>query len=1323
MRKVMAITTVIGLITIAMINISSFDIEADVQYITNLSTGDAEEIIIFYNDGDTKHINLSIPGTATITKAVVSLEGKPILDSVTLGQPSLVTNDIDDKDSTAPSFTLDNNGNCHLAWVDNGNIQGSGNDYDVYYRYKPQLSPIWAEIILISDATQNSNSIQPTITVDSQNNTYVAWVDDANYLGSGNDNDILFRSCTGGTWTSIIVISDDLDDGVSSNPYLIADIEDNVHLVWVDNGNIDGSGTDTDIIYRKYNSTTLTWEIPTVISNQNNDGESRNPSLLAVNEYIHVVWEDNSNYSGNGDDYDILHRYWDPTSNTWSTTTTVSTNISDGESVNASMGAGINKIGDVYVIWEDDGNINASGNDIDIAYRKLSFKTTTWSNLTLISNLTNDGKSVNPYIFPGLFDNLHTIWCDNGDISGSGTDFDIIHKRFDGTLQTYSSPIVLTTDADDGDSITPAIESVMDLNQNLETFYYIWVDDGDIAGSGVDADIYHQTHQINYSYPSNLKIDVGNKGRWGWNCTYVVNSSINIGDNTTSNWFSRELNSIIENTSNNNEPVMVPIKFYSSTQGLLKIHDLNITYTLVPGRPTDLKILHELDDMHLLNHTPVLSWTFNDEDSEDQGWYELEVGTLPGGNDMWDPSPTQSPETSLNYSGLELVDGETYYFRVRTRDNDGSRWSRWSENKSFRFNTPPEIEWLKPVEGNYSYQINISWSTSDAENDDVYVTLEANYSNKWHELMNLTRSEFKIWDVSIFTTQTVDIRVLCWDGFEYSRGGWFNPDGKLTIHRNTPPIIKIVAPPPHGVKVDKKVKIQWEINDPDVNDDHTVDLFYDVDTDYQDKVLIKNDLTSVLEYVWDTSTIEDGVYYICALVNDGTDSGYTYSEGKITVDHTVETLPPKILMIYPPLNSDDIPVDIDIWVRFNIPIDGNTVTSKTFMVYDSLNNQVKGEVSYNGENLEAKFDPENNLSYSEVYLVHITTGIRDLAGNGLDGDFDDISETSEQDDFTWTFTTRGQTGDIKPPRVISSFPINNATNVDNNIVIVITFSEDMDENALLNNALFLDTSGAEVPVNKSFSRETFQLTITPRRKLMENMTYMVIVTSAAKDLAGRSLDGNGNGESEGSPHDDYWLTFTTGSVIDTDGSPPPENITDDSEEGLSNMELFFITLMFIIIILMGIALLVFRKIRHGGFEITNIFIIYNDGRLLTRYHRKTDRTIDDSAVSSMLTAIQDFIHDSFKDSAGKKGSKSESVSGESFDELRYGKLRIYIEYDKNFYIAVIGEGQELPGNIRKQLKKIKNEINLKYHKVLEYWDGNMAQVKGMRELLEPLMKK
>jgi hypothetical protein len=308
------------------------------------------------------------------------------------------------------------------------------------------------------------------------------------------------------------------------------------------------------------------------------------------------------------------------------------------------------------------------------------------------------------------------------------------------------------------------------------------------------------------------------------------------------------------------------------------------------------------------------------------------------------------------------------------------------------------------------------------------------------------------------------------------------------------------------------------------------------------------------------------------------------------------------------------------------------------------------------------------------------------------------------------------------------------TNVDNSTVIKIIFSEAMDEASLINNVMIYDANFEFVLVeNVFYDNKTNTLTIILQNKLLDNMTYTVLITTDAKDLAGRNLDGNYNGISEGSPWDNFEFTFTTGEevVLPPDDIPPtngtPGNKTKDSEDQFLTL-LPIIASIIIILILAVLSLAFYRRHRQGKFVINNILIIYNDGRLLTRYHRKTENAIDDSAVSSMLTAIQDFIRESFRDrkksTKAKKSSDTEPDDDKSsVDELKYGKMKILIEYDDKFYIAVIGEGKEVPPRLRKSLKILKKNINTKYHKVLDYWDGNMAPIKGMKKLLDPLMKK
>jgi hypothetical protein len=101
--------------------------------------------------------------------------------------------------------------------------------------------------------------------------------------------------------------------------------------------------------------------------------------------------------------------------------------------------------------------------------------------------------------------------------------------------------------------------------------------------------------------------------------------------------------------------------------------------------------------VHILVSDPTFNWTFVDPDVGDtQGGFELWVWTGSGGTgtDMWNTTQTTST-MQVDFAGTALVPGDTYYFRVRTKD--ASLWSGWSE-LAFELNgPPPEPTLLSPA--------------------------------------------------------------------------------------------------------------------------------------------------------------------------------------------------------------------------------------------------------------------------------------------------------------------------------------------------------------------------------------------------------------------------------------------------------------------------------------------------------------------------------------------------------------------------------------------------------------------------------------------------
>jgi hypothetical protein len=92
---------------------------------------------------------------------------------------------------------------------------------------------------------------------------------------------------------------------------------------------------------------------------------------------------------------------------------------------------------------------------------------------------------------------------------------------------------------------------------------------------------------------------------------------------------------------------------------------------------------------------PAVFWTYHDPDGNPQTQASMEVWTGAGGtgSTMWNPTPVLGAENSALYEGQQLINGHTYFARVKAFD--GTVWGPWSEC-SFVYteiaNAPPVAE-------------------------------------------------------------------------------------------------------------------------------------------------------------------------------------------------------------------------------------------------------------------------------------------------------------------------------------------------------------------------------------------------------------------------------------------------------------------------------------------------------------------------------------------------------------------------------------------------------------------------------------------------------
>ena len=101
-----------------------------------------------------------------------------------------------------------------------------------------------------------------------------------------------------------------------------------------------------------------------------------------------------------------------------------------------------------------------------------------------------------------------------------------------------------------------------------------------------------------------------------------------------------------------------------------------------------------IDPLGIPGSDPVFGWKLDSTDrAVTQSAYEIEVGSTPGGNDVWNSGKVESSaQVDIAYGGPDLVSGTEYFWRVRTWDG-ADVGSAWSESASFETGLLAAADW------------------------------------------------------------------------------------------------------------------------------------------------------------------------------------------------------------------------------------------------------------------------------------------------------------------------------------------------------------------------------------------------------------------------------------------------------------------------------------------------------------------------------------------------------------------------------------------------------------------------------------------------------
>lgn len=125
------------------------------------------------------------------------------------------------------------------------------------------------------------------------------------------------------------------------------------------------------------------------------------------------------------------------------------------------------------------------------------------------------------------------------------------------------------------------------------------------------------------------------------------------------------------------------------------------------------------------------------------------------------------------------------------------------------------------------------------------------------------------------------------------------------------------------------------------------------------------------------------------------------------------------------------------------------------------------------------------------------------------------------------------------------------------------------------------------------------------------------------------------------------------------------------------------------------------------YQVEQVFLIHKDSGLLVQHLIADTITAQDpDLVSAMLTAIEDFVRDSFT-----------LETDTPLDTLKIGELSVWVEDSPQTVLACVIRGNA-PQALRTTLEQTQEKVHLLYGPALETYDGDASKFEGTKMYLE-----
>ena len=218
---------------------------------------------------------------------------------------------------------------------------------------------------------------------------------------------------------------------------------------------------------------------------------------------------------------------------------------------------------------------------------------------------------------------------------------------------------------------------------------------------------------------------------------------------------------------------------------------------------------------------------------------------------------------------------------------------------------------------------------------------------------------------------------------------------------------------------------------------------------------------------------------------------------------------PTVVSTSPASNATSVDVNAVITAEVSEALNAASITNTSVLLQNGVIS-VPATLGYTPGSTTITLTPASPLAEKTLYTVTLKGGagadrILDVAGNALAAD------------YVWSFTTVDQTA----PTVLSTSPVNNATNVAISTTITAEVSEALNAASITNTSVLLQNGAISVPATLGYTPGSTTITLTPASPLAEKTLYTVTLKGGAG--ADRILDVAGNALAA-----DYVWNFTTG---------------------------------------------------------------------------------------------------------------------------------------------------------------------------------------------------